>query len=403
MATQLFTPPSHVDPAGVQHCALFDRVISYENPYETIIPEIHKGPAAFYADNIMFEQPGWVVRRHADIRRVFADWEHFTPRGMSGFPDLIGEEWDTINEIDPPLHTAIRSQVNPFFSPSKMMALEGQVRARARQLIDKFKDRGECEYLRDFSINFPISVFLDLYGLPQERMAEFYDLEQRLINGTSVEMRATALREIRAVLLETIEERRRNPGDDLISQSLKVEVNGRKWNDSELFGFVFTLYMAGLDTVTSNMGMHIHHLATHADHQQTMRTNGYEDNVVAIEELMRAYAVVSISRFCAKETEIAGMKIMPGDAIICSTPLASRDPEAYDDPQKVRLDRRANHLTLGHSDHRCLGRHLARRELQIAHDEFVKAIPQFRVEPGYQVPFFLSNMMHIEELPLTWS
>jgi cytochrome P450 len=161
--------------------------------------------------------------------------------------------------------------------------------------------------------------------------------------------------------------------------------------------------MAGLDTVTSNLGMHIHHLATHPDDQETMRTNSYTGNVVAIEELMRAYAIVSILRYCVKETEIAGKKIMPGDAVICSTPLASRDPEAYDDPQTIDFGRKPNHLTLGHSDHRCLGRHLARRELQIAHDEFIKSIPSFKVEPGYKVPFFLSTMMHIDELPLTWS
>jgi cytochrome P450 len=407
MATQVsapvFTPPPHVDPAGVQHCVLFDRVISYDNPFETIIPEIHKGPAVFYADNIMFEQPGWVVRRHADIRRVFADWEHFSPRGMSGFPGLIGEDWVAINELDPPYHSAVRTVVNKFFAPSKMMALEGQVRRRARDLIEKFKDRGECEYLKDFSINFPISIFLDLYGLPQEQMALFYDLEQRLINGSSVEMRRDALLEIRAILLEAMADRRKNPTDDLLSASLHIEVDGKKWTDTQIFGFIFTLYLAGLDTVTSNLGMHIHHLATHAEDQETMRANSYMDNVVAVEELMRAFAVVSISRFVIKETEIDGMKMMPGDAIICSTPLASRDPEAYDDPNTVKLDRRVNHLTLGHSDHRCLGRHLARRELQIAHDEFIKAIPSFKIEPGYKVPFFLSNMMHIEELPLTWS
>jgi len=179
--------------------------------------------------------------------------------------------------------------------------------------------------------------------------------------------------------------------------------DGKKWTDTQIFGFIFTLYLAGLDTVTSNLGMHIHHLATHADDQETMRTNSYMGNVVAIEELMRAFAIVSISRFCVKETELAGVKMMPGDAVICSTPLAARDPEAYDDPNTVKLDRRVNHLTLGHSDHRCLGRHLARRELQIAHDEFIKSIPSFKIEPGFKVPFFLSSMMHIEELPLTWS
>jgi cytochrome P450 len=95
--------------------------------------------------------------------------------------------------------------------------------------------------------------------------------------------------------------------------------------------------------------------------------------------------------------------MMPGDFIGMSTPLAGRDPEAYESPNEIRLDRRPTHVTLGHSIHRCLGQHLARRELQTAIEEFLKAIPRFRLEPGFKVPFFLGNVIHIPTLPLTWS
>jgi len=403
LATQLVDLPPHVDPARVRHCALYDRVIVHENPYETIIPEIHQGPAVFYADNIMFEQPGWVLRRMADIRSAYSDPEHFTSASNSGFPDLIGEAWDLIpSELDPPYHTSVRRKIDPFFSPSRMFALEGRVRERARGLIDKFRDRGECEFIRDFAMPFPISIFLDLVDMPQDQLVRFYELEQDMINGTSVPQRTAALREIRAIILAEIDRKRKNPGDDLISLSLTLEVDGKRWTDNQIFAFAFTLYLAGLDTVTSNLGLHLYHLATRGDHQAQMRGQSAQQNVPAIEELMRAYAAVSTNRICKKEIVIAGERIMPGDFVIMATPLASRDPEAYEDPQEIRFDRKPAHITLGFSHHRCLGRHLARRELQIAIDEFLGAIPQFQIEPGYKTPFFLSNIIHIEELPLTW-
>src|SRR3546814_8309492 len=130
-----------------------------------------------------------------------------------------------------------------------------------------------------------------------------------------------------------------------------------------------------------------------------MRENTTQQNVVAIEELLRAYAAVSTNRIVSKPYELAGETLMPGEFVIMSTPLAGRDPEAYDNPQEVRLDRKPSHVTLGHSIHRCLGQHLARRELQTAIEEFVKAIPQFRVQEEYKVPFFMVNVIHVPELP----
>lgn len=404
MATLLENPPAHVDPASIRHIELFDRKIVYENPYETIIRKVHEGPAVFYADNISFRQPGWVVRRSADMKKIYADTEHFHKRGNTGFAKMIGESWDIIpTELDPPVHTGFRQALNPVFAPSRMLQLDAKVRERARFYIETFKDRGHCEFVSEFAVNFPITIFLDLIGLPQERQPEFLEWEGHILHGTDMQARIDSVRAVKDLLLETIEDRKKRPGDDLISQTLKLQVNGRPWADDEVFGHCFNLYIGGLDTVTSNMSLHFWHLATHPDDQAKMRSNSFAQNVVAIEELLRAYAAVSTNRICSKPYEIDGHTMMPGDFVIMSTPLAGRDPEAYDQPDEIRLDRRPTHVTLGHSLHRCLGQHLARRELQTAIEEMLKAIPPFRVEPDFQVPFFLGNVMHIPELRLTWS
>jgi cytochrome P450 len=406
MSTHQAAAPSPVKPESAgRHCALFDRRIVYENPYETIIPKIHEGPAAFYSDNIgVGPRPGWIVRRNADLRKIYSDAENFHKRGNTGFAQMIGENWDIIpTELDPPIHTGFRAALNPVFAASKIMQLDALVRERARFFIDKFKDRGSCEFVSEFGVNFPVSIFLDLIGLPQDRRPQFLAWESQLLHGTDHEARITSVRSVKELLLETIQDRKKNPGDDLISKALKLEVNGRKWTDEEVFGHCFNLYLGGLDTVTSNMGLHFHHLATTPADQEIMRNNTFNQNVVAIEELLRGYAAVTTNRICSKPYEIDGQTMMPGDFIAMSTPLAGRDPEAYESPNEIRLDRRPTHVTLGHSIHRCLGQHLARRELQTAIEEFLKAIPRFRVEPGFKVPFFLGNVMHIPTLPLTWS
>ena len=134
MATQFVTPPPHVAPGSMRHCELFDRKLTYDNPHEVIIPKIHEGPPVFFADNIMFRQPGWVVRRHADLKNIFGDSEHFSKNGSSAFSKLIGEDWVVMpTELDKPHHTAFRSAVNPLFSPSKMMGWQDKVSQRATE------------------------------------------------------------------------------------------------------------------------------------------------------------------------------------------------------------------------------------------------------------------------------
>ncbi|MGH6741306.1 MAG: cytochrome P450, partial [Bradyrhizobium sp.] len=171
MATRGLELPAHVDPAIVRHCQLYDRKIVYEHPHETIVAELVRGPAIFYADNIALQQPGWIVTRAADIRRIYADTENFSKKGNSGFSALLGESWDIIpSELDPPEHHAYRSVVQPYYSPTRMMALQPVVAERARGFIAGFRDRGHCEFISEFGLLFPISIFLDLIGLPQERL-----------------------------------------------------------------------------------------------------------------------------------------------------------------------------------------------------------------------------------------
>lgn len=397
------TAPDHVPPELVLPFPLLDREYVLENPWDELAVKVHEGPPVFWANNVFpAGGPGWVVRRAEDLRMIYADTDHFIKRGNTNVASMIGENWDVIpTELDPPKHTAFRAALNPVFSPRRMGALDDSVRIRAKAFIDKFKARGECEFVEEMSIPYPISIFLDLLGFPQELMPQFLVWENTLLHSNDYAARVDAVRSVKDYILGEIEARRRNPGDDLISQALEFEVWDRKWSSDEVFGHCFNLYLGGLDTVSSNLGNHVYHLATHPEDQAWMRANPGK-LVPAIEELLRAYAAVTTWRLCDKEITVGGIVMKPGDRVAMSTTLAARDPEDYDGPSDVRFDRKPTHLTFGFGSHRCLGAHLARRELQIGLQEMLAAIPPFRLREDTDIRFFAGNVIHLQNLPLVW-
>lgn len=404
MPDQDYPLPSHVPPELAMPFPLTARTVTTVNPHLEMVPKLHEGPPIFYGTNIFPIAPGggWVIRRAEDLKAVYDNTDAFIKKGNSEFAPMIGETWDVIpTELDPPKHTVFRRALDPVFSPRQMAKQEARVSGRAEGLIATFKNRGHVDFIKEFAIPFPVTIILDLLGLPQDRMYEFLDWEHDLLHTTIAEDRRTAIRTLKAFLMEEIEKREKNPTDDLISSALKIEAGGRKWTREEVFGHCFNLFIGGLDTVTANLGLHFHHLATHPEHQRELRENPQKIEL-AVMELMRAYPAVTSMRICSKEITLHGVTIKPGDRVAMSTPLGSNDPEIYDSPQEVRFDRRPVHLSFGHGIHRCLGAHLARRELKVAMEDMLKTLPEFRLKPGFEVPYLLSNVLHIQELQLVW-
>ena len=403
MNTATTSIPAHVPEDRILDYPLAARRVIYDDPYE-MIAELHKRPAAYMAPNAFLGlSPGWVFRRSRDAKKIFSDTEHFMKKGSSNFAALIGEDWDSIpTELDPPRHTAWRRVLNSLFTPERVAALEVKVRQSARSYIEKFKDRGHCDFAREFSVPFPVSIFLDLLGLPHDRMEQFLAWEHSLIHSADFESRAVGVRAVKAYLLEAIEERRKNPTDDLISNTLRLKVDGRPVSSIEVFGHCFNLYLGGLDTVTSTIGLHFLHLARNVDQQNSLRSDPSKIPG-AMNELLRAYASTSHHRTCAKEIEIGGVTLKPGDRVLLSNPLINRDPEEFDRPDEILFDREATNLTFGFGIHNCLGRHLARREVQVALEEVLAALPEFRIAPGAKIPYLVGAVIHAAEIPLVWT
>jgi len=369
----------------------------------SFIEEIHRGPALFWADRVINANEGaWVPRRDADIRTVWSDTEHFTSRGFPPWAGLVGESWYLVpTEVEPPQHTAFRTLLNPLFTPRKMELLEDRIRRYAREYLLGFRGKGGCEFMKEFAYAFPIKVFLELIGLPEELVGDFLHWEHGLLHEPDLEKIKLATHKVNAYLRTQTDERRVRPRDDLLTFAVQAEVEGRKLTDNEVTGLCFNLFVGGLDTVSTNMGLQFRHLAERPDHQGILRAN--PDMIPdAIDEFMRAYAPILNIRRCIKETTIAGQTIRQGEKVMLPAFLAGRDPERYVQPGEVILDRRPRHVTFGFGPHLCLGMHLARRELRIALEEFLAIIPEFRIAPGATIESYLAGTIQPVALPLVW-
>jgi cytochrome P450 len=395
--------PAHVPPELVRPFPYILGATTSGDPFAPIA-EIHRGPDVFWAERVVNGVDGaWVPRRAEDIRAVFFDNEHFSIRGFPPFARLLGESWYLVPvELDPPEHGLFRSAFNPLFTPKRMALLEDKIRLYACDYIERFRERGRCEFMRDFAFEFPIKVFLELMGLPQDRLEQFLAWEHCLLHDADLERLKQATREVNAYLREECDDRRRNPRDDLITFGVEVEVGGRRMTDDELTGFCFNLFIGGLDTVSTNLGLIFRHLAEHPADQARLREN---PRMIphAIDEMMRAYPCILNSRECIKDTTLGGVAILRGDKVMLPTFLAGRDPDEFPEPERVILDRQPRHVTFGYGVHLCIGMHLARREMRIAMEEFLAAIDDFAIEPGAVIESYLAAIIQPIALPLVWS
>lgn len=396
--------PDHVPADRVTHTFPLEMGrYTEENPWQAFLPAVCQGPDAVYATNLFpGRPPAWIFRRMADQRAIFMDTKRFSNKAFSALSHIIGEDWDLVPaELDPPEHTRVRAFLNPQFSPPAMAKLQNQVRSGARDCIRRFKDAGRCELMEDYAFPFPVRVVLDMLDLPQERMHEFLEWEHMMMNMGDMAGVQTAIRNVTDYLRSLIEERKQNPGEDLVSYAIKADVDGHKLSDDRLIGYFFNLYIGGLDTVSASIGNHVRHLAEHPEQQQQLRDN--PDLIpAAVNELMRLYAPATIFRTCVEETEMAGVTVKPGDKVAMITALPNRDEAVFDNPHQYDVNRRANHVGFGTGPHACLGIHLARRELEIALQELLAAIPPFRMEPGARINNLAGGVIQPTSLPIVW-
>jgi cytochrome P450 len=391
--------PASVPPNLVREVD-FDALTAKGNDPWLAIAALHDGPPVVWMTEANFGRPGWVLTRHDVINEAFINYEHFSSERPGMIADMLGEPV-RLNpiEIDPPRHHAYRQVLNPFFTPKAMKSFEDPVRQCSRELIAKFKDRGECEFVDEFAVPFPSYIFLDLMDMPRDRLEDFIGWQDQLMRAPDPMARVAAARAIYAYLKEHMAAQQAHATNDLLRGMVSAEIDGRPIDYYELMGMFYVLYVGGLDTVYSTIGWIIHHIATNPDLQARLRA---DLSLVpqAIEEFCRAFSVVVTHRQVAKDFVFHGVPMKKGDEVNLPIMLANRDPAVHENPHVVDIDRKPRHITFGTGTHNCVGIHLAKRELRIVVEEFLTNFADIRLKPGETPRYHTGRTFGFDHLPL---
>jgi cytochrome P450 len=320
--------------------------------------------------------------------------------------------------VDPPQHSKYRKILDPLFAPKVMDAQEADIIARVNHFIDEFVDHGECNFSEDFAELLPSAVFLGLMGLPWEELDTFLRLRDGILRperfdpNAAFEMearmkvaRATGL-DIYDYFGRQLDAREQHPTDDILTHFITAEIDGEKLSREEILDICFLFLIAGLDTVSDSLTCFYAFLAQHPEHRRQIVEN---PAIIpgAVEELLRWESPVpgGVPRIATQDTELPnGVAVPAGTAVMVSYGAANVDPSEFDDPTDVRFDRAPNrHIAFGGGVHRCLGSHLARRELRITLAEWHKRIPDYRIKPGHEDLVYRPGLRSVENLTLVWS
>lgn len=321
----------------------------------------------------------YLPTRYADVRAIAHDTEHFSSRRVivrETLPPRFPTEPIT---SDPPQHRAERSVLLPAFTPDRVQKLEPRARALCNERIDRFIGDDKVDAAVEYAQEIPVRLIAHLLGLPEQDGALYRRWIRAILEDgiTDRAMLSAAVDDSRDYFLRHVRDRKQALGDDLISFLIGAQIDGQPLSEDKIVGFLRVLLIAGIDTTWSAIGLCLWHLAkTPSDQERLRREPGLMSS--AIEELLRAYAPVTMARVVQKETQLGGCTFKEGQMVLLSFPAANRDPDVFPDPDQVRIDRQENrHATFGLGIHRCLGSNLARLELTVAVEEFLRRIPNF--------------------------
>jgi hypothetical protein len=338
------------------------------------------------------------------VKEISYDTEHFSSRRVivrDVRPDITAKAPPITS--DPPEHKPAKQLLLPPFTPDAMKKLEPRVRAICNELIDGFIADGKCDAAARYTKHIPVRAIAHMLGIPEKDGDLFikwiHEILELGIKDDSALMRA--VQEMSGYFAGHIELRKKKPGDDLITTLMNAKgPDGQPLTDGHVLGSLRLLLIAGIDTTWSAIGSSLWHLAkTPADRERLIS----EPQLIptAIEEFLRAYAPVTMAREVMKETTISGCPVKPGNMVLLSFPAANRDPAMFPDADKVVIDRKENrHAAFGLGIHRCVGSNLARMEMQVAIEEWLKRIPDFRLDPAGKVSWSEGTVRGPRQLPV---
>ncbi len=368
---------------------------------------------------VSWHEPGdgpgfWAITKYRDVVAVSRDPRTFSSARRSALyreatvSELAEMQLMMLN-MDPTRHTRIRSLVNKGFTPRMVARLEPRIREVTARILDAVAPLGECDFVTSVAAELPLQVIAELMGVPQEDRHQLFTWSNQLIGfddpeyATSPETGRQASLEVYMYANRLAAERRKNPGDDLVSTLVHAEVDGRKLTEMEFDLFFLLLMVAGNETTRNLISGGLLALLEHPDQKARLLA---DPSLIpsAVEEMLRwVTPVMHFRRTATADVEIGGQKIRAGEKVMLFYPSANRDEEVFPDPFRFDVARQPNeHLAFGIGEHYCLGANLARLEIRIMFEELLRRLPDIELA-GAAVRLRSSFINGIKHMPVRFT
>ncbi len=358
---------------------------------DTPVMEFHYGTGAGGRSRLDPKFPRnpslFTVTRHDLAQQVLTDNVRFS---SAGYATTMGQVMGrTILQMDPPEHLRHRALVARAFRARVLDQWNDTIiGATVSELIDAFADDGQADLIPQLTFPFPVRVISRILGLPESDWPRFLRLSTALIGVMRNWDRAVAASgELRGYFADIIADRRRNTRDDLISQLIEAEVDGRRLGDDEIYPFLLLLLPAGAETTYRSSSNLLFGLLSHPDQLDAVRAD--RDLIPqAIEEALRwETPLLTVARTATEDVELGGVHIPSGSLVAVSLGAANRDPQRYPDPDAFDVFRAdKQHMSFGDGAHKCLGMHLARLETRVLLNAVFDRLPGLRLDPAAEDP-----------------
>jgi cytochrome P450 len=291
----------------------------------------------------------------------------------------------------------------PAFTPKAIASLEPYTRGLCRELLAATAGRSWFDAATEYAQHIPVRIIVKFLGFPEEDADLFRTFIKGVLEGINepLDQRDVLLGDLDGYIDAQIADHIAHPRDDVTSFLLQAEIGGTRLTRNHVRGTMILLMIAGIDTTWSAIGASLWHLAQHPADRRRLAAEP-ELMGTAVEELLRAYAPVTMARLVSRDFDFHGHQLTEGDWLLLSFPAANRDPAAFEAAGEVRLDRASNrHIAFGLGRHRCLGSNLARMELRVALEEWLARYPDFELADPAAVSWSAGQIRGPRTLPVS--
>lgn len=398
MTTTTLATPDYVKESQVFDFDVYNHPMPFADIHLSLKNIYAQAPDIFYTPR---NDGHWVVSNYDVITRILHDDEHFSTERQD-IPRTEGSYKLIPMNLDPPESTKYRRVLLKYFGGAAISKMEAITRSWAVRLIEPAVDQGYCQF-DEIGTRFPVSIFMELMGLDMNNFEYFRSLVAGYFGYLPPEEKLKIQEAICAELDGLLLARTARREDDLASKLIDETIDGKPMTEAELQGIFFTLFIGGLDSVASSINFAMYHLARHPELQQTLVE--YPDKISEfVEEAYRRYGIANTTRMVKKDCVVDGAQMRVGDKVLCTIHIAGLQDDKYEDADDIKLGReKQQHLAFSTGSHTCIGHFLARMEMRVFIEEWLKKINSCRVAAGYTPQFRPGLVVQLPKLELEWN